>query len=93
MEAELHFSHVYGPILGPALYRACARVWGAGLAVTSARLSNTKELVQAAWPSGTASPGYLLAKKVSRFCTSIYQARRWHISSAVSLTSGKVSMK
>ena len=52
-KAEQHLSHVYGPVLGPALYRACARVWGTGPAVTSARLSNTKELIQDAWlPQG-----------------------------------------
>ncbi|MBT5680620.1 MAG: hypothetical protein HOJ09_01060 [Gammaproteobacteria bacterium] len=62
-KAEQHLSHVYGPVLGPALYRACARVWGAGPAVTSARLSNTKELIQAAWLLRDSIAGVLIRKE------------------------------
>jgi hypothetical protein len=56
-------SHVYGATLGPALYRACARVWGTAPAVTSARLSNTKELVQAAWFLRDSIAGVLIRKE------------------------------
>ena len=62
-KAEQHLSHVYGPTLGPALYRACARVWGTGPAVTSARLSNTKELIQAALPLRDSIAGVLIRKE------------------------------
>ena len=62
-KAEQHLSHVYGPTLGPALYRACARVWGTGPAVTSARLSNTKELIQAAWLLRDSIAGVLIRKE------------------------------
>ena len=54
---------MYGATLGPALYRACARVWGTGPAVTSARLSNTKELIQAAWLLRDSIAGVLIRKE------------------------------
>ena len=62
-KAEQHLSHVYGATLGPALYRSCARVWGTGPAVTSARLSNTKELIQAALPLRDSIAGVLIRKE------------------------------
>ena len=62
-KAEQHLSHVYGATLGPALYRACARVWGTAPAVTSARLSNTKELVQAPWFLRDSIAGVLIRKE------------------------------
>ena len=62
-KAEQHLSHVYGPTLGPALYRACARVWGTGPAVTSVRLTNTKELVKAAWLLRESISGVLIRKE------------------------------
>ena len=62
-KAEQHLSHVYGATLGPALYRSCARVWGTGPAVTSARLSNTKELIQAAWLLRDSIAGVLIRKE------------------------------
>ena len=66
-KAEQHLSHVYGATLGPALYRSCARVWGTGPAVTSARLSNTKELIQAAWLLRDSIAGVLIRKEGHSF--------------------------
>jgi len=62
-KAEQHLSHVYGATLGPALYRSCARVWGTGPAVTSVRLTNTKELVKAAWLLRESISGVLIRKE------------------------------
>ena len=62
-KAEQHLSHVYGATLGPALYRSCARVWGTGPAVTSVRLTNTKELIQAAWLLRDSIAGVLIRKE------------------------------
>ena len=58
---------MYGATLRPALYRACARLWGTGLVVISVRLSNTKELIQAAWPLRDSIAGVLIRKEELSF--------------------------
>lgn len=47
--AEQSCAEIYGRELGPAFFRACLNTWGAGPATTVARLSDARDLFEAAW--------------------------------------------
>ena len=60
--AEQHCAEIYGPDLGPALFRACLTAWGAGPATTVARLSDARDLIQTAWELRDHISGVMLIK-------------------------------
>ena len=60
--AEKHLSAIYGAAFGPALFRACVRIWGCGPAVATARLSDAADEITAAWALKDDLAGLLLRK-------------------------------
>ena len=60
--AEQHCAEIYGPDLGPALFRACLNTWGAGPATTVAKLSDARDLIKAALELKNHIAGVMLIK-------------------------------
>ena len=60
--AEAHCAEIYGPELGPALFRACLNTWGSGPATTVAKLSDARDLIKAALELKNDIAGVMLIK-------------------------------
>ena len=65
--AEQHCAEIYGPDLGPALFRACLNTWGAGPATTVAKLSDARDLIKTAWELKDHIAGVMLIKNSLTF--------------------------
>ena len=66
-KAEKHLAQVFGPDLGPAMYRACVDTWGCGPAVATARLSDRADQILAAWKIRDELAGLVLRKEGMSF--------------------------